>query len=306
MDSALLHAFVAVAETGSFSRAGETLHLTQPAVSKRIAGLEQELGQRLFDRVGHAVHLTPAGQTLLPRARELLLAIDDTARALRNLDGDVAGTLRIATSHHIGLRRLPPVLREYTRRHPQVKLEFDFVDSEQAYHEVEQGSRELAIITLPDQEEGNVAAHRIWNERLIACVHREHVLASQGQLPVAALGAHRAVLLGGHTFTQQRINDVFRDHQVSLHDATSSTYLEAIAMLVNAGQGWALLPDIMIGGDLVALDTTPAIAIHRVLGVVHHRARTLSNAARAMVALLCEQAALPDPAETQRNEMART
>lgn len=290
MDSAQLKAFVAVTDSQSFSRAAENLHLTQPAVSKRIANLEAELGQRLFDRVGHAVHLTPAGQTLLPRARRLLLDLEDTATALSNLTGRVAGPLRIATSHHIGLRRLPALLRQYTERYPAVTLEFDFVDSELAYHEVEQGLRELAIVTLPDEPQQTVAAVPVWRERLIPCVQRRHPLAQRRHVPLAELAQHRAVLLGGHTFTQQKVDQLFAAHQLQLRERTSSTYLEAIAMLVTAGQGWALLPDIMVRDELVALPVKPAIAIRRSLGVVHHRDRTLSNAGRALVDLLRDAA----------------
>nr|P96194.1 RecName: Full=Uncharacterized HTH-type transcriptional regulator in ibpB-leuC intergenic region [Azotobacter vinelandii]CAA72148.1 CynR protein [Azotobacter vinelandii] len=108
MDLASLNAFIAVAETGSFSEAGERLHLTQPAVSKRIAALEQQLQVRLFDRLGREVRLTEAGRALLPRAYRILSVLEDTRRALNNLNGDVSGRLTLATSHHIGLHRLPP------------------------------------------------------------------------------------------------------------------------------------------------------------------------------------------------------
>lgn len=108
MDLASLNAFIAIAETGSFSEAGERLHLTQPAVSKRIASLEQQLSVRLFDRLGREVSLTEAGRALLPRAYQILNVLDDTRRALSNLSGDISGRLTLATSHHIGLHRLPP------------------------------------------------------------------------------------------------------------------------------------------------------------------------------------------------------
>lgn len=107
MDLANLNAFIAIAETGSFSGAGERLHLTQPAISKRIAGLEQQLKVRLFDRLGREVGLTEAGRALLPRAYQILNVLDDTRRALTNLTGEVSGRLTLATSHHIGLHRLP-------------------------------------------------------------------------------------------------------------------------------------------------------------------------------------------------------
>ncbi|MAK74254.1 MAG: LysR family transcriptional regulator, partial [Pseudomonadales bacterium] len=91
MDTANLQAFLAVAETGSFSRAAEQLHLTQPAVSKRIAMLEQQLDARLFDRIGRHVSLTEAGMALKPRAEQVLSLLNDTRRALSNLSSEVSG-----------------------------------------------------------------------------------------------------------------------------------------------------------------------------------------------------------------------
>ncbi|HQQ58301.1 MAG TPA: LysR family transcriptional regulator, partial [Thermomonas sp.] len=91
MELANLAAFLAVADAGGFSAAAAALHLTQPAVSKRIAQLESELDARLFDRVGRQVLLTEAGQLLLPRARQLLGDANDARRALRELEHGIGG-----------------------------------------------------------------------------------------------------------------------------------------------------------------------------------------------------------------------
>ncbi len=93
MDTHALSAFIEVADTGSFSRAGERLHLSQPAISKRIAALEDALGQPLFDRVGRRIDLTDAGRTLLPHARRVLAELEDARRALSRLSGTVSGRL---------------------------------------------------------------------------------------------------------------------------------------------------------------------------------------------------------------------
>ena len=83
MDIPNLQAFIAIAETGSFSEASEHLYLTQPAISKRIAALESELDTSLFDREGRHTQLTEAGRALLPRAQKILLEIEDSRRALQ-------------------------------------------------------------------------------------------------------------------------------------------------------------------------------------------------------------------------------
>ena len=143
-----IKAFIAVADTRSFSVAAGRLHLTQPAVSKRIALLENQMKVRLFDRIGRTVTLTEAGRELEPRAKLILTSIEDTQRAISNLNGAVTGQLALATSHHIGLWRLPDILRRYAELYPEVNLDLRFMDSEVAHEQIVQGNLELGIITL--------------------------------------------------------------------------------------------------------------------------------------------------------------
>src|SRR5690625_2003504 len=151
MDLQLLNAFAGVAEAGSFSLAGETLHLTQPAVSKRIAALESLMGERLFDRIGRKTTLTEAGRTLLPYAHRILWEMENGRRALSGLSDTVGGRLSLGASHQIGLHRMPDILRGYARDYPDVELDLHFQDSEKACAAVEHGGIEIAIITLPPE-----------------------------------------------------------------------------------------------------------------------------------------------------------
>ena len=114
LDIQALTAFIAVADTGSFSAAADRLFLTQPAVSKRIALLESQLNTQVFDRIRKKVFLTEAGRALLPRAHAILQSLKDAQQAVSDLGGDISGKLAIAFSHHIGLHRLPPYLKRYS------------------------------------------------------------------------------------------------------------------------------------------------------------------------------------------------
>src|SRR5690606_7632298 len=118
MDTATLDAFLAVADTGSSSRAAERLHLTQPAISERIATLAQQMDARTSERSATRMDLTEAGRAPRPRAELIINTLKDTARALGNLSATVQGRLQLGTSHHIGLHRLPPVLRRFTKAYP--------------------------------------------------------------------------------------------------------------------------------------------------------------------------------------------
>lgn len=285
MDTQSLQAFLAVAESNSFSRAAEQLHLTQPAVSKRIATLEAQIGARLFDRIGRRVTLTEAGQILLPRARQILIMVDDSRRALANLEGQIAGSLTLATSHHVGLHRLPPLLKDYTRTHPEVRLDLRFLDSEQAYQGVLDGELEIAVVTLAPHPDPQLDVVPIWNDRLCFVCAPDHPLTRHGRLTLPDLCRFDAVLPGPMTFTRSLIESRFAATGLSLSVGLSTNYLETLKMMASIGLGWSLLPERLIGGELHELEVEHP-PIQRQLGYVIHRSRTLSNATQAMLALL--------------------
>jgi len=288
MDLATLNAFIAIAELGSFSEAAERLHLTQPAVSKRIASLEQQLSVRLFDRLGREVSLTEAGRALLPRAYQILNVLDDTRRALTNLNGEICGRLTLATSHHIGLHRLPPLLRAFTRAHPQVALDIQFLDSEVAYEEVLHGRAELAVITLAPETREPVHAVAVWDDPLDFVAAPEHPLARNQAITLADVAHHPAVFPGGNTFTHHIVRRLFEAQGLTPNIAMSTNYLETIKMMVSIGLAWSVLPRTMLDEQVARLPL-PGIQLTRQLGYISHTERTLSNAARAFMNLLDAQ-----------------
>jgi DNA-binding transcriptional LysR family regulator len=289
VDIAALKAFVAVADAGSFSLAAEQLFVTQPAISKRVSALEKELQARLFDRIGRHVTLTEAGEILLPRARNVLLQLEDSVRTLSNRSGEVGGTLRFATSHHIGLHRLPPVLKQFVRRYPQVRLDIRFMDSEQACHAVELGELELAIVTLPPSPAPVLQVKKVWDDPLTVVVSEDHPLATKSQPVLSDLAAQPAILPAANTYTRQIAEQVFAALDLELDVALSINYLETIKMLVSVGIGWGLLPVSMVDDQLTPLAFS-TLHLARSLGTVHHRDRTLSNAARTLNNMLLQPA----------------
>ena len=127
MDANSLKAFLTIVDQGSFSEAAETLHLTQPAISKRLAALETQLGTRLIDRSNREIRLTEAGTRLLPHARKILDEIHNARMALTTSAASIGGELHAIASHHIGLHHLPNWLRRYRREYPQVDLHLQFM-----------------------------------------------------------------------------------------------------------------------------------------------------------------------------------
>lgn len=285
MDTQLLEAFIAVAETGSFSLAGERVYLSQPAVSKRIAQLEEQLDCRLFDRIARTVTLTEAGRQLLPRAEKILQEIDDTRQAIADLSGAVSGRLRLAISHHIGLHRIPPLLKAFTTAYPAVEVDINFMDSERAYDEILHGRYELAAITLAPDPNPRVRTIEVWPDPLAFMVAPDHPLAAQDPVTLKALSGHSAILPGLGTYTGRIIHRLFEHHRLTLASTMDTNYLETIKMMVSIGLGWSVLPQSMLSEEVREV-TVPGIRLERMLGCIHHRDKTLSNAARAFLSLV--------------------
>ena len=278
MDIYALQAFIAVSKQGSFSLAADCLYLTQPAVSKRIAGLERELGIRLFDRIGRQVMLTEAGSTLLPRAQNLLNDLSDLKRLASNLSGTVTGTLVMGTSHHIGLHRLPAPLRVFTSSYPGVRLDIRFMDSEAACRAVETGELEIAVVTLPNLGPGKLDLRKVWDDPLAFVVASDHPLASTTALSLAELTGYPAVLPGKTTYTRAILDAAISKHNLELKINMSTNYLETLKMLVSAGQGWSLLPETMLDHNLVPLQLP--LRLKRELGIVSNAASSLAGILR--------------------------
>jgi DNA-binding transcriptional LysR family regulator len=287
MDSQLLEAFVAVASTGSFSSAAEQVHITQPAVSKRIALLEEQLDCRLFDRISRTIHLTEAGQELLPRAEQILRELAAARQAIHDLSGKVSGKLRIAISHHIGLHRLPPVLKRFTNTNPEVSLDVDFMDSEVAYEGVLQGRFEIAVITLAPESDPKILAQSIWHDPLIPMIARDHPLARKKQVSIEQLSQYPTILPGPDTYTGRMIKKLFEEAGYPFSATMATNYLETIKMLVSVGLGWSILPATMLDDSLAKIHCQ-GLNLARQLGIIHHREKTLSNAAHAFISLLTE------------------
>ena len=285
MDTQNLRAFLLVAESGSFSKAAKRLHLTQPAVSKRIAQLEAQLNVSLFDRIGRRISTTEAGEALLPHARAVHLELQAAQQSVRDLAGEVRGRLRLATSHHIGLHRLPPLLSFFSKAFPAVQLDIDFMDSEQAYELTLQGEVELAVVTLAPSSIANIVTRPIWLDPLDFMVQQGTQLTRKKALGLKELSQHPAILPGLNTYTGQIVKSLFEQRRLPIQIAITTNYLETIRMMASVGLGWTVLPRSMRDPSLATLPIRDA-RIERTLGAIHHEGRSLSRAAQAFIEAL--------------------
>lgn len=290
MDHQSLEAFLAVADNGSFSRAAESLFLTQPAVSKRIANLESSLDTKLFDRIGREVYLTESGRLLVERAGRILEDIRDARQAIHQSSGGQVGQVAIASSHHIGLHYLGPILRTLVERHPRAQLDLRFLESEQTIQAILKRDLELAFITLPTTLPRDLTQERLWTDQLRFVVSHDHPLAAKtGAIRLNELVHFRAILPEDNTTTFRLMQRTFERHHLPLTRRLAVNYLETIGALVSSGLGWSLLPDRLINESMRVLQVEQ-VQLERHLGVIRHSRRTPSQGALELLAIAREAA----------------
>ena len=246
--------------------------------------LEDELGTQLFNRIARQISLTEAGKQLLPKAQELVNQAEDLQRYASNLNDEISGNLSVAIAHHIGLHRMPPILKEFNLCHPKVSLDIRFEDSDQAYTAVEHGDIEFAVITLPQTLPDKLRKETVWLDDLDIMVSSDHELSKEPSVSLAILADYPCVLSSPDTETHQVIQREFQQQGLQMNVQMQTNNLETLKMLTVAGLGWSLLPKTMSDRSLKALNV--GLELSRELGFVIHSRRSLSNAALALKALI--------------------
>jgi DNA-binding transcriptional LysR family regulator len=212
----------------------------------------------------------------------VLRELQAAEQSVRDLAGEVGGRLRLATSHHIGLHRLPPVLSYFSSAFPDVHLDIDFMDSEQAYELTLRGEVELAVVTLAPEPVTNSVTRKVWHDPLDFMAQAGHALTRLESVDLKELSRHPAILPGLNTYTGQIVKQLFDRRGLPVDVAIATNYLETIRMMSSVGLGWTVLPRSMRDDSLVSLPVRDA-RIERSLGVVHHEGHSLSRAARAFI-----------------------
>ena len=302
LDTQQLLTFLAIAETGSFSAAAARLHVSQPAISKRLSQLEQRLGFALFDRLGQRVVLTYRGERLLPAVREIQTCLEDIVVAAQLSDERLSGRLALSLSHYCGLQLLPGVLEEFSTRYPDVLLDLSFHDSERAIEQVAVGDVTLAYATLPPRLDPRVHAQVLWQETLQPVVAERHCPADR---PAELLGIGERlplILPAEATSTRTAIDRWLDDCDLTPPAVIEINQLESIAVLAATGVGWAVIPATLQRPGLIGLPGEVCPLPTRELGLIEPVGRAVNPLAEAFVALVNRVVAIeserPDPPGT--------
>jgi LysR family cyn operon transcriptional activator len=259
MDLHQLRVFQAAIKSGGFTRAGEQLHLSQSTVSQHIKLLEEELGCSLFLRVGKRVLVTEAGNTLLQYAERIFRDVKNAEMAVREMNALKRGTVRLGVGPTTLTYRLPPILRDYIRRLPQIELIVLAGTTEFLLDAIRSQHVDLAVVMSTTPQPG-LRSVPLGREELVFVLNGKHPLARRRTLEPADLAGLRFILYERHTAMQALIGSYFESLGITPRIAMEVENNEAIKSLVRAGLGASVIP-------LCAVAQEPADSHLRVLRV---------------------------------------
>jgi LysR family hydrogen peroxide-inducible transcriptional activator len=290
-----LRYFCAVARTGSFTRAAEQESVAQPSLSQQIRTLEDELGAKLFDRLGRNTRLTSFGKALLPRATGILREIGEAASEIQQMAGSQAGSVVLGSIPTVAPYFLPPRLGAFFQRHSSVHLRVVEEITPVLLSQLQEGQIDLALVALPVPGP-EFECRELLREPLFVAVAKSHRLAREKSLTLRQLEAHPFLLLKeGHCFRETVVSACQRS-RLHLNLVFESGQFSTILGLVAAGMGISVVPQMAAhfakGCRFIPLSDERAF---RRIGLVWLRSHFQTRAEALLIEHLSKPAASGEP-----------
>lgn len=235
----------AIAETGSFSRAAERCQVAQPSLSQQVLKLEEDLGAKLFDRLGRSVRLTEAGRAFLPHARSILHEMEAARSSVADKVGDARGSVAAGVIPTIAPYLMPRYTAAFAKEFPEAKLRLIEATTPRLVEGLRNLSIEVAILALPLRHK-DLEWFPIRTEPLFAVVPKDHASAHAKSIALRELrGAPFVMLRDGHCFRDLSIA-ACAQARVTPRIAFESDQFSSVLGMVAAGMGVSLVPEMAI------------------------------------------------------------
>lgn len=238
-----LRVFCKVAETRSFSKASEVIHLTQPAVSIQIQALEEKYGTKLFDRTSNMVTLTPAGEVLYKYAKEILALHAAAERIIGEITGVVKGGLTIGACSTIGDYLLPSIIKDFRKVYPMIKIHLLIGNTSRVVDLLDSGSIDVGLVT-GEVTRQKMNVEKLISDELLLAVSSDHRWASRTEISVSELKEEPFILREAGSGTRDAIEAFLAKFGISLRDMKICMVfgsIEAIKEAIENGLGVSIM-----------------------------------------------------------------
>jgi LysR family hydrogen peroxide-inducible transcriptional activator len=281
-----LRYFCAVAESGSFSRAAQRSHVSQPSLSQQILKLEAELGARLFDRLGRSVRLTEVGKTFLPRARSVLRELEAARGDVVESKDSVSGQVTVGVIPTVAPYFLPPILTAFSRRFVEAAVIVVEDITLALLDRLRAGTIDIAVLALPIRGH-EFESFPLLTEPLFAALPKKHALARRSTVALRELRKEPFLLLrDGHCFRQNAVAACNRA-RVSPRVVFESGQFSSLLGLVGASVGVSLVPAMAVERrSQVRFVRISDPSATRTIGAATQRGRSPSRAHHAFLSVL--------------------
>lgn len=233
--------FQAIVDTGSFTRAGEKLYVSQSAVSRQIKLLEEELGDQVFKRIHRKIYLTPTGEILLQYTRKIFNEVRLMTGEIRDVTHLRRGTLRLAGGMSVCTYLFPSLLKEYQEIHPAIELTIATGTNEEILRMLKSDQVDLALLSLPFTDQ-DLEVHPALTEEMVLVTEREHPLAELRIITFKDLAPYTFIHFERGANTRRLLDDIFREEGVSFHSSMELQNVEITKPLVEIGLGISIIP----------------------------------------------------------------
>ena len=273
----------AVADTGNFSRAAERCQIAQPSLSQQVLKLEEDLGAKLFDRLGRSVRLTEAGRVFIPRARAILEQMEAARCSVADKNADVRGTVTVGAIPTVAPYLMPAYTAAFAKKYPDAKLRIIEETTSVLVHGLRDLSIDVAVLALPLRHK-DLEVFPIRTEPLFAVLRKDHPRAAARSLALKDLRGESFVMLrDGHCFRDLSIGTCARA-RVTPHIAFESGQFSSLLGMVSAGVGVSLIPEMAIDRNVGCrfVRLTDALATRTIVAAVL-RGRTFNRVQQAFI-----------------------
>jgi DNA-binding transcriptional LysR family regulator len=241
MDLRQLEIIRAIAETGSFTAAGDKLHVSQSAISRQVLLLEAELGEPVFHRIGRRIRITPAGESLLQLSHRVFQDLHDTVSAISDTRESLRGTMRLVGGMTVCLYVFPALLPQVRRAHPDLDLKITVGSGQRSIALLRSGAADLGLVTVP-VDATDLVSLPVLKEELLLITYPAHPLARKRGIRAGDLNRQPFILFETGSITRQLVDEFFGREGIEPEIVMETENVEIIKAMVHNGLGISIIP----------------------------------------------------------------
>ena len=281
--------FCDLVESESFSRAAKLNSITQSAVSQQLRAMEKNFGVLIVDRSQKQFRLTREGQKLYESAKEILYLYDKLNSELQEMKKVISGTIHISTVYSIGLHELPPYIKTFLKKYPEVNCRVEYRRANMVYEDILHNSIDIGLVAYA-QKHKQIEVIPFHDDILVLAVSPEHPLAKRKTVDLKDLQNQKFVGFEPDIPTRKATDEIFREAKIEIDPVMEFDNVETVKRAVEINAGIAILPQTTVireqAQGLLKVIKFKGKTYKRPLAIIHRKGRVLTPAMKKLIALL--------------------